>query len=136
MITIGRPPSGVYLGGVYSVDDPGQATTPLSAPRSIPRQTFGTPQIGTARVGNRGTVYGGQTGPLTDATMEQTGSLTGQILSRGQATRYIAPKRSRLKVILVATVSAVAFIAIIGGIVYALAGDFLRALLHTIIHLG
>jgi hypothetical protein len=87
----------------------------------------------------RGTVYGGQTGLPTsanaDAPLQQSGSLTGMILARGQSALYQpAKRRSRLVSALIYTGAVLGFLAIIGGIVYTLAGDFLRALFNAISH--
>jgi hypothetical protein len=89
----------------------------------------------------RGTVYGGQTGQPTsanaDAPLEQSGSLTGAILARGQSARFRPqPRRARWKSVLIVTATVLAFIGAIGGLAYALAGDFLRALVHAIMHVA
>jgi hypothetical protein len=69
--------------------------------------------------------------------LEQSGSLTGAILARGRSGRFRpAPRRARWKSVLLVAVGIVVFIAAVGGIAYALAGDFLRALLHTIMHVA
>lgn len=138
--------SGVYQGGSYSADDTGQITTTLPGPNSIPRQVpakaspIATPIV-PGRPVRRGTVYGGQTGQPTsanaDAPLEQSGSLTGAILARGQSARFRPePRRSRWRTVLTVTVSIAAFIGAIGVIAYVLAGDFLRALLHAIMHMA
>jgi hypothetical protein len=139
--TITRP-ARVYQGGTYTSEEPTQTTTTLPGPNPVPRQSsaFGSPPVGTARVSSRGTVYGGQTGQPTsanaDAPLEESGSLTGMILSRGTSARFQPePRKSRLRGVIVTTIGIVVFIGAIGALVYALAGDFLRSLLHTLIHL-
>jgi hypothetical protein len=70
-------------------------------------------------------------------TPESSGSLTGLILARAQAAAEAEaeaePKRRRrwLRGLIVG-VSIIAFLAVIGGVVYVLAGDFLRSLVHTL----
>jgi hypothetical protein len=90
-------------------------------------------------IGSRrgGTVYGGETGLPTsanaEAPIEQSGSLTGLILSRGRPTQVqTKERRSRLTKALIGVAIAVGFVAVIGLVVAALAGDFLSSLFNTV----
>jgi hypothetical protein len=127
-------PTGLYQGGGYTPEEP---TTTVPAPRQLP---YGTSHPGVARAPGRGTVYGGQMGQPTlggtESPLERSGSLTGAILSRGQSVRIQPPvrKRRRLRSAVVVTISVVFFLAALGGVVYLLAGDFLRALYKAITH--
>lgn len=65
--------------------------------------------------------------------MTHTGSLTGQILSRGQLTQVPPEKRRPWLVTAVAfAVGASLFVGTIALIVYALAGDFISGLVRTL----
>jgi hypothetical protein len=115
---------GLYRGGMYGSLD--TQTVSVPAPAAIPRQRSG------------GTVYGGRSGLPTsanaEAPIEQSGSLTGLILSRGRPGS-IQPKeqRSRLRKVLWVGLSAIAFVTAIALIVALLAGDFLRALFGALL---
>jgi hypothetical protein len=128
----------VYQGGRYASENPTQTTTKLPGATPIPRQ-ISTPQIGTARVAGRGTVYGGQTGqptsPLpTDPPTDSSGSF---IFPRQPAARFpIEPTKPRWRSVLITALSVAAFIAAVGGVAYFLAGDFLTALFHTIMRIA
>jgi hypothetical protein len=84
------------------------------------------------------TVYGGQTGQPTsanaEAPIEQSGSLTGLILSRGRpAQMHTKERRSRFAKVLVTGLIGLAFVAVIGLVVALLAGDFLSTLFNAVI---
>lgn len=115
--TIARP-AGVYQGGTYTPEEP---TTSIAVPPALIASL-------------RGTVYSGHVGTATEPIGEQTGSLTGAILNPSRATPRIQPtrKRSRLTTALIVTGSIVVFLGALGTVVYLLAGDFLRALIHAI----
>ena len=115
--------AGVYQGGRYSHLET-QSITGVS------------PSLGPVaswRAG--GTVYGGQTGAPTsanvEAPIEMSGSLTGLILSRGQAAARRRERRDRLRRVLWVGVSGLIFAAAIGFLVFYLAGDFIASLIRT-----
>jgi hypothetical protein len=122
---IATPSPGLYRGGVYGrAEGRATAVAPVSVP--VPRQRPG------------GTVYGGVSGRPTsanyDAPLEQSGSLTGHILSAGRPA--LVPRRerrSRLKKVLFVGLGAIVFVTAIALTVSVLAGDFLRALFKTLL---
>jgi hypothetical protein len=117
---------GVYQGGRYTQEEWRSAVLPPL--RSLPDA---------ARRGG-GTVYGGDKGLPTssnvEAPIEQSGSLTGLILSRGNST-YIQPKerRSRARKVSLVLVGVLTFVVVIGLIVATMAGDFIGAILDGLI---
>ncbi|HLT10586.1 MAG TPA: hypothetical protein VK028_07245 [Micromonosporaceae bacterium] len=94
------------------------------------------PALGPLVGGRTGTVYGGRTGvPVSanpDAPIEMSGSLTGAILSRGQAQARRRERRQRLKRVLWATLGGLIFVTVISVIVAVLAGDFITSLYRTL----
>jgi hypothetical protein len=126
------PVSPVPASAIPSSPYPAGPMSPRPPMSSIPASPV---PAGLTRAAARGTVYGGQMGRPAESPLEQSGSLTGAILARGQSTQFRpARKRSRLRSTLVITGAIIGFVAIIGAVVYVLAGDFLRALFHAIAH--
>jgi hypothetical protein len=127
LATMGQPQAatkpGVYQGGRYTQLE----TQPI---------TGVSPSLGPV-LGRRGagTVYGGLTGAPTsanaEAPIEMSGSLTGLILSRGQAQARRKERRRRFRRIIFIGIGGVIFIAVIGTIVAVLAGDFITSLYRT-----
>ena len=115
---------GVYQGGRYSHLDTESITgvSPSMGP------------IAGRRAG--GTVYGGPSGAPTsanvDAPIEMSGSLTGLILSRGQAAARRQERRVRLRRVLYVGLGGLAFITAIALLAFYLAGDFIMSLFNTL----
>jgi hypothetical protein len=117
--------AGVYQGGRYTnlETEPITGVSPSLGPLAGRRGVGG------------GTVYGGPAGAPTsanaEAPIEMSGSLTGLILSRGQAAAQRRERRHKFRRVLYFGLGGLAFAAALGLLAYYLAGDFITSLFRT-----